>query len=88
LSAESKLERRAKTIDTKDEFRAAEKLVEAAWMISAQPIALQATPTTSFSVRTTKILARMAGCAMMECESAWKRRRRIRRRRVYHRSLD
>ena len=41
MSAESERERRAKIIDAKDEFRAAEKLVEAARMISAQPIALQ-----------------------------------------------
>jgi hypothetical protein len=41
LSAESKRERRAKIINAKDEFQAAEELVEAAWMISAQPIALQ-----------------------------------------------
>ena len=41
MSAESERERRAKIINAKGEFQAAEKLVEAAWMISAQPIALQ-----------------------------------------------
>src|SRR5260221_12872700 len=39
--AESKRERRAKIINAEAEFQAAEKLVQAASMISAQPIALQ-----------------------------------------------
>ena len=39
--AESERERRAKIINSEGEFQAAEKLVEAAGMISAQPIALQ-----------------------------------------------
>src|SRR6201994_37753 len=39
--AESERERRAKIINAEDEFQAAEKLVQAASMISAQPIALQ-----------------------------------------------
>lgn len=39
--AESERERRAKIINAEGEFQAAEKLVQAAAMISAQPIALQ-----------------------------------------------
>ena len=39
--AESERERRAKIINSEGEFQAAEKLVQAAAMISAQPIALQ-----------------------------------------------
>jgi len=39
--AESERERRAKIINAEGEFQAAEKLVQAASMISAQPIALQ-----------------------------------------------
>jgi regulator of protease activity HflC (stomatin/prohibitin superfamily) len=39
--AESERERRAKVINSEGEFQAAEKLVQAAAMISAQPIALQ-----------------------------------------------
>src|SRR5580700_1107508 len=39
--AETERERRAKIINAEGEFQAAEKLVEAARMISAQPIALQ-----------------------------------------------
>jgi regulator of protease activity HflC (stomatin/prohibitin superfamily) len=39
--AESERERRAKIINAEGEFQAAEKLVQAATMISAQPIALQ-----------------------------------------------
>jgi regulator of protease activity HflC (stomatin/prohibitin superfamily) len=39
--AESERERRAKIINSQGEFEAAEKLVQAAGMISAQPIALQ-----------------------------------------------
>ncbi len=39
--AESERERRAKVINAEGEFQAAEKLVQAASMISAQPIALQ-----------------------------------------------
>ena len=39
--AESERERRAKVINAEGEFQAAEKLVQAAAMISAQPIALQ-----------------------------------------------
>ena len=39
--AESERERRAKIINAEGEFHAAEKLVQAAAMISAQPIALQ-----------------------------------------------
>src|SRR5258706_517346 len=39
--AESERERRAKVITAEGEFQAAEKLVQAAGMISAQPIALQ-----------------------------------------------
>jgi regulator of protease activity HflC (stomatin/prohibitin superfamily) len=39
--AESERERRAKIINSEGEFQAAEKLVQAASMISAQPIALQ-----------------------------------------------
>ncbi|MEW6161514.1 MAG: slipin family protein [Verrucomicrobiota bacterium] len=39
--AESERERRAKIINSEGEFQAAEKLVQAAGMISAQPIALQ-----------------------------------------------
>jgi regulator of protease activity HflC (stomatin/prohibitin superfamily) len=39
--AESERERRAKIINAEGEFQAAEKLVQAAVMISAQPIALQ-----------------------------------------------
>ena len=38
--AESERERRAKIINAEGEFQAAEKLVQAAAMISAQPIAL------------------------------------------------
>ena len=41
MSAESERERRAKIINAKGEFQAAEKLVQAASMISTQPIALQ-----------------------------------------------
>ena len=41
MSADSERERRAKIINAKGEFQAAEKLVQAASMISAQPIALQ-----------------------------------------------
>src|ERR1700730_9876999 len=40
-SSESERERRAKIINAEGEFQAAEKLVQAASMISAQPIALQ-----------------------------------------------
>jgi hypothetical protein len=40
-AAESKRERRAKIINAEVEFQAAEKQVQAAAMISAQPIALQ-----------------------------------------------
>jgi hypothetical protein len=54
--------------------------------------ATQATPATSFSIRTTNRPthpSRPVGYAMMECESAWKRLRRIRRQSsVYRRSLD
>jgi regulator of protease activity HflC (stomatin/prohibitin superfamily) len=39
--AESERERRAKIINAEGEFQAAEKLVQAASMIAAQPIALQ-----------------------------------------------
>ena len=39
--AESERERRAKIINAEAEFQAAQKLVQAAWMISTQPIALQ-----------------------------------------------
>jgi len=39
--AESERERRAKIINAEAEFQAAQKLVQAASMISAQPIALQ-----------------------------------------------
>jgi regulator of protease activity HflC (stomatin/prohibitin superfamily) len=39
--AETERERRAKIISAEGEFQAAEKLVQAAAMISAQPIALQ-----------------------------------------------
>jgi regulator of protease activity HflC (stomatin/prohibitin superfamily) len=39
--AESERERRAKIINAEGEFQAAEKTVQAAAMISAQPIALQ-----------------------------------------------
>jgi regulator of protease activity HflC (stomatin/prohibitin superfamily) len=39
--AETERERRAKVINAEGEFQAAEKLVQAAAMISAQPIALQ-----------------------------------------------
>jgi regulator of protease activity HflC (stomatin/prohibitin superfamily) len=39
--AESERERRAKIINAEGEFQAAEKLVQAAAMISSQPIALQ-----------------------------------------------
>jgi len=39
--AESERERRAKVIKAEGEFQAAEKLVQAAVMISVQPIALQ-----------------------------------------------
>jgi regulator of protease activity HflC (stomatin/prohibitin superfamily) len=39
--AEAERERRAKIINAEGEFQAAEKLVQAAAMISAQPIALQ-----------------------------------------------
>jgi regulator of protease activity HflC (stomatin/prohibitin superfamily) len=39
--AETERERRAKIINAEGEFQAAEKLVQAAHMISAQPIALQ-----------------------------------------------
>jgi regulator of protease activity HflC (stomatin/prohibitin superfamily) len=39
--AESERERRAKVINAEGEFQAAEKLVQAAEMINAQPIALQ-----------------------------------------------
>jgi regulator of protease activity HflC (stomatin/prohibitin superfamily) len=39
--AESDRERRAKIINAEAEFQAAQKLVQAASMISAQPIALQ-----------------------------------------------
>ena len=39
--AEAERERRAKIINAEGEFQAAEKLVQAASMISAQPIALQ-----------------------------------------------
>jgi regulator of protease activity HflC (stomatin/prohibitin superfamily) len=39
--AESERERRAKIINAEGEFQAAEKLVQAAVMISAQPITLQ-----------------------------------------------
>ena len=39
--AESERERRAKIISAEAEFQAAQKLVQAASMISAQPIALQ-----------------------------------------------
>jgi hypothetical protein len=39
--AESERERRAKIINAEGEFQAAQKLVQAASMISAQPIALQ-----------------------------------------------
>ena len=39
--AESERERRAKIINAEGEFQAAEKLVQAASMISEQPIALQ-----------------------------------------------
>jgi regulator of protease activity HflC (stomatin/prohibitin superfamily) len=39
--AETERERRAKIINAEGEFQAAEKLVQAAAMISAQPIALQ-----------------------------------------------
>ncbi|MBU6402428.1 MAG: slipin family protein, partial [Verrucomicrobia bacterium] len=39
--AESERERRAKIINSEGEFQAAEKLVQAAGMISSQPIALQ-----------------------------------------------
>jgi hypothetical protein len=39
--AESERERRAKIMNSEGEFQAAEKLVQAASMISAQPIALQ-----------------------------------------------
>jgi phosphate uptake regulator len=39
--AESERERRAKIINAEGEFQAAQKLVQAATMLSAQPIALQ-----------------------------------------------
>jgi regulator of protease activity HflC (stomatin/prohibitin superfamily) len=39
--AESERERRAKVINAEGEFQAAEKLVQAATMMSAQPIAVQ-----------------------------------------------
>jgi regulator of protease activity HflC (stomatin/prohibitin superfamily) len=39
--AESERERRSKIINAEGEFQAAEKLVQAATMIAAQPIALQ-----------------------------------------------
>jgi len=39
--AEAERERRAKVVNAEGEFQAAEKLVQAAGMIAAQPIALQ-----------------------------------------------
>jgi hypothetical protein len=39
--AEAERERRAKIVNAEGEFQAAEKMVQAATMISAQPIALQ-----------------------------------------------
>ena len=41
MAGQAESERRAKIINAEGEFRAAQKLVQAASMISAQPIALQ-----------------------------------------------